>query len=634
MLDAARLRLASTRSSRRRPRHRSTARDSTRLASSPRPRPSARRSPSCARSPTSNTVRTLADRPRLLRHHHARRDQAQRAREPELVHGLHAVPARDLAGPPRGAHQLPDHGRRPHRARHRERVDARRGHRRRRGHAARPSRLEVRVERVPRRRGRLPADQGAARAPRRGRRHRARRARPRASIDAAPTLPDAFGVFVQYPGASGRVWDPSRDHRGRQGARAASRSSRPTCSPSRSSPRPASSAPTSPSARASASACRWASAARTPATWPCAPGLERQLPGRLVGVSQDADGPPRLPAQPAGARAAHPPREGDVEHLHRAGAARRHGRRCTRSTTAPRASRAIATRSAPARRDARRRAQARAASTLVQRRLLRHDRRCACPDRAASVVERAAHEPRLPAARRRRGHRRRLASTRPRRATTSRPSPRRSALLEPRRDVASHAARRRPASRERSSRTSDYLTHPVFNTHRSETSMMRYLKHLADYDYALDRGMIPLGSCTMKLNAATEMEAVTWPEFAGMHPFAPRGDVEGYLALIEQLETWLAEVTGYDSVSLQPNAGSQGELAGPARDPRLPPSRTATTSARSASSRRARTARTRPRAVLAGHEGRRRRVRRARQRRPRRPAREDRRARRRRSPRS
>ena len=111
-------------------------------------------------------------------------------------------------------------------------------------------------------------------------------------------------------------------------------------------------------------------------------------------------------------------------------------------------------------------------------------------------------------------------------------------------------------------RTSGYLTHAVFNTHRSETSMMRYLKRLADYDYALDRGMIPLGSCTMKLNAATEMEAISWPEFAGIHPFAPRADVEGYLELINQLETWLTDVTGYDTVSLQPNAGSQGELSG------------------------------------------------------------------------
>jgi glycine cleavage system P protein (glycine dehydrogenase) len=111
-------------------------------------------------------------------------------------------------------------------------------------------------------------------------------------------------------------------------------------------------------------------------------------------------------------------------------------------------------------------------------------------------------------------------------------------------------------------RTDDYLTHPVFHEHRSETAMLRYLRRLADRDYALDRGMIPLGSCTMKLNATTEMEAVTWPEFAGVHPFAPADQAEGYLALIRQLEDQLAEITGYDKVSLQPNAGSQGELAG------------------------------------------------------------------------
>ncbi|MFF0747406.1 aminomethyl-transferring glycine dehydrogenase [Streptomyces sp. NPDC004111] len=111
-------------------------------------------------------------------------------------------------------------------------------------------------------------------------------------------------------------------------------------------------------------------------------------------------------------------------------------------------------------------------------------------------------------------------------------------------------------------RTDAFLTHPVFHQHRSETAMLRYLRKLADRDYALDRGMIPLGSCTMKLNATTEMEPVTWPEFGQIHPFAPVEQAAGYLTLIRELEERLAEVTGYDAVSIQPNAGSQGELAG------------------------------------------------------------------------
>jgi glycine dehydrogenase len=111
-------------------------------------------------------------------------------------------------------------------------------------------------------------------------------------------------------------------------------------------------------------------------------------------------------------------------------------------------------------------------------------------------------------------------------------------------------------------RTSDYLTHPVFHRHRSETAMLRYLRRLADYDYALDRGMIPLGSCTMKLNATTEMEPITWPGFADIHPLAPEAQTSGYRQLVADLERWLAEITGYDAVSVQPNAGSQGELAG------------------------------------------------------------------------
>ena len=111
-------------------------------------------------------------------------------------------------------------------------------------------------------------------------------------------------------------------------------------------------------------------------------------------------------------------------------------------------------------------------------------------------------------------------------------------------------------------RTDPYLTHPVFTSHRSETALLRYLRRLSDKDLALDRTMIPLGSCTMKLNATAEMEPITWPEFAAVHPFAPLDQAEGYRALIGQLESWLAEITGYDAVSVQPNAGSQGELAG------------------------------------------------------------------------
>lgn len=111
-------------------------------------------------------------------------------------------------------------------------------------------------------------------------------------------------------------------------------------------------------------------------------------------------------------------------------------------------------------------------------------------------------------------------------------------------------------------RTSPFLTHPVFNTHHSETEMLRYIRSLSDKDLALDRTMIPLGSCTMKLNATAEMIPVTWPEFANLHPFAPREQLAGVWAMQDQLCAWLAQATGYAGVSLQPNAGSQGEYAG------------------------------------------------------------------------
>jgi len=128
--------------------------------------------------------------------------------------------------------------------------------------------------------------------------------------------------------------------------------------------------------------------------------------------------------------------------------------------------------------------------------------------------------------------------------------------------IADHEAAAAPLLPAGLERTSDFLSHPVFNTHHSETEMLRYMRALSDKDLALDRSMIPLGSCTMKLNATSEMIPVTWPEFATVHPFAPADQREGYAVLERQLTQWLSEATGYAGISLQPNAGSQGEYAG------------------------------------------------------------------------
>ena len=111
-------------------------------------------------------------------------------------------------------------------------------------------------------------------------------------------------------------------------------------------------------------------------------------------------------------------------------------------------------------------------------------------------------------------------------------------------------------------RTSPFLTHKVFNSYHSETEMLRYLKRLESRDLSLTASMIPLGSCTMKLNAAAEMFPISWPEFAKIHPFAPLKQTRGYRALFQQLEDWLAEITGFAGISLQPNAGAQGEYTG------------------------------------------------------------------------
>jgi glycine dehydrogenase len=126
-------------------------------------------------------------------------------------------------------------------------------------------------------------------------------------------------------------------------------------------------------------------------------------------------------------------------------------------------------------------------------------------------------------------------------------------------DIESSAREALPSELKRSS---PFLTHPVFHAHRSETELLRYMRKLSDRDLALDRAMIPLGSCTMKLNATTEMMPLTWPEFGNLHPFAPAEQAKGYHALFARLEKWLCDITGYDAVSLQPNSGAQGEYAG------------------------------------------------------------------------
>ena len=120
-------------------------------------------------------------------------------------------------------------------------------------------------------------------------------------------------------------------------------------------------------------------------------------------------------------------------------------------------------------------------------------------------------------------------------------------------------------------RTDELLPQAVFHRYHSEHEMLRYLRRLADKDLALDRTMIPLGSCTMKLNATAEMIPITWPEFADVHPFSPAENVAGYLAMIHELESMLATITGYDAVSVQPNAGQPGRVRRADGDPRLPP---------------------------------------------------------------
>ncbi|HET6826636.1 MAG TPA: aminomethyl-transferring glycine dehydrogenase [Amnibacterium sp.] len=394
--------------------------------------------------------------------------------------------------------------------------------------------------------------------------------------DLAGGLPDGdlFGVIVQYPGASGRVWDPSAviaeaKARGGLAVVAADLLAMTLLKPPGELGADVAAGTTQrfgvPMAMGGPHAGYLA--VRT--------GLERQLPGRLVGVSVDAEGAPayRLSLQ---AREQHIRREKATSNI------------CTAQVLLAVMAAMYAvyhgpqglTRIAQQVHDTARRAAAslaaRGARVLTE---TFFDTIHVRVDDAAEVVRRASDrgiwlrqvdattvgiafdEVTAGAESTTIGHL--LAVLGLEDAPFDPADPVGAVFAHPLRDgddaIDVHLPHRVPAGL---GRTSAFLTHPVFNTFHSETAMMRYLKYLADLDYALDRGMIPLGSCTMKLNAATEMAAITWPEFADLHPFAPAEDVAGSLELIGQLEGWLAELTGYDAVSLQPNAGSQGELAG------------------------------------------------------------------------
>jgi glycine dehydrogenase len=379
---------------------------------------------------------------------------------------------------------------------------------------------------------------------------------PLASIDPAE-LPASFGVAIQYPGASGRLWDPSdivtRVHDSGGLAIAAADLLALTLV----------SAPADFGADVAVGTTQrfgvpMGFGGPHAGYLAVREGLERQLPGRLVGVSVDADGYPayRLSLQ---TREQHIRREKATSNI------------CTAQVLLAVMASMYAVYHGPggltriarevAQQAAGYAAKLRAADVPVEHDDFFDTLTVHVPGRAAEVVA-AAREHGI------------LLHTLDRdrvslsfdevtaERTSSGALPPIEVDLDAVFGISGGRAFADAAIPSTLRRTGAFLTHPVFTTHHSETGMMRYLKYLADKDYALDRGMIPLGSCTMKLNAATEMTAVTWPEFANIHPFAPGADVEGYLVMISHLETWLAEVTGYDTVSLQPNAGSQGELAG------------------------------------------------------------------------
>ncbi len=505
------------------------------------------------------------DRPGLRRHAHPAGRPAQRPGEPGLVHRLHALPAGDQPGPARGAAELPDGRHRPDRARRRRRVAARRGHRRGRGDDAGPAQQQ----------GRRPARAFVVDAdchPQTIAVVQTRAAPLGIEVAASSTWPTgcptatSSACCCSTPAAAGAVRDLRPVLAGRPRARRPGRRRRRPAGPDAArEPRRA----RRRRRRRQQPALRRAARLRRPA---------RRLPRRPQGPGAHAARPPgrrqrrrrRRPGVPAGAadpRAAHPPREGDEQHLHRAGAARRHGRHVRRL---PR-----------------------------PRRPARH--RAAAPHRYAAAARRR------PARRRPRGRARAASSTRSPSACPA--GPRRSSPPRPQRGIdlrlvdddtvgvstdetttrahldvvvaAFGAARRRlgrrstPPPRTRCPpsccATTPYLTHPVFSEHRSETALLRYLRRLSDKDLALDRTMIPLGSCTMKLNATTEMEPVTWPEFGGLHPFTPRENARGYRAADRRPRALAVRDHRLRRGEPAAQRRQPGRVRRAAGDPRLPP---------------------------------------------------------------
>ena len=495
----------------------------------------------------------------LLRHDHAGGDPAQRAREPGLVHGLHALPARDQPGPARGAAQLPDHGRGPHRAAGCRRLDARRGDRGGRGDGAVAPRRSARARSSSSTPTCCPQTLDVLRTRAMPVGHRGRG---RTISTAALPDGDVFGVLVQYPGASGAVRDLGAARRGR---------------------------PTSAALVTVVAADLLALTLLTPpgevgadiavgttqrfgvplgfggphaGYMAVRDGLERQLPGRLVGVSVDADGDPayRLALQ---TREQHIRREKATSNI------------CTAQVLLAVDRRDVRGLPRPGRADA------------------RSPRGCIdwppswppdCARRGVEVADGPFFDTitvRVP------GPRPRVvaAALATQASTCAWSTPTRSSIALRRDDrpeqlvavLGGVRASTRPAdidrldvdrgpqrvAERRSCARRRILTHPVFNTHHSETAMLRYLERLADKDYALDRGMIPLGSCTMKLNGS-DRDGAGQPGRSSPTSIRSRRRISRRLPrrCSPTCEAWLAEVTGYDAVSLQPNAGCQGEFAG------------------------------------------------------------------------